>query len=91
MAKGFHGESLQEALRSIVQPGMILPFSELVTKIKERGTWKDDTIWQNLMAHARNLVPAKYHWNENQDLFLFLRPDGRYERFDPKIHPKVIE
>jgi hypothetical protein len=88
--KGFHGESLPEAIRSIMQPGKAMSFSELVIEIKKKGSWQDDTIWQNLMSHLRNLVPAKYHWNPKEQ-FLFLRPDGRYELYSPETHPEVIE
>jgi hypothetical protein len=93
MGKGFNGESLSRALHSIVQsePERVFSFSEIVSAVKKRGTWADDTIWQNLMAHVRNLVPAKYHWNEYQERFLFLHPDGRYELYNPEIHPEVIE
>jgi len=90
MNKGFHGEPLREAIRSIVQPGKVLSFSEIVFEIKKRGTWKDDTIRQSLMAHVRNLVPAKYRWKPKEQ-FLFLRGDGRYELYNPKIHPEVVE
>ncbi len=91
MSKGFHRESLREALSAIVQPDTVMSFSELIVEIKKRGPWKDDTIYQNLMSHVRNLVPAKFHWHDGQERLLFLRPDGRYERYDQRIHPKVIE
>lgn len=90
MRLGFHGESIREAIHSIMQPGRILAFSEFVDEIKKKGAWKDDTIWQNLMTFVINLVPAKYHWNASEQ-FLFLRGDGRYELYNPSIHPQVIE
>jgi hypothetical protein len=90
MNKGFHGEPLREAIRSIVQPGKVLSFSEIVIEIKKKGAWKDDSIYQTLMAHVRNLVPAKYRWHAREQ-FLFLRANGRYELYNPEIHPKVVE
>jgi len=90
MPKGFCGESVPEVIRSIVQPGKTLSFSEIVIEIKKRGDWADDTIWQTLMALVRNLVPAKYHWNPREQ-FLFLRADGRHELYSPEIHPKAVE
>jgi hypothetical protein len=90
MRKGFHGESVSEALRTIITPGEAMSFSEIVSEIKKKGDWRDDTIWQNLMAHVKNLIPAKHHWNPREQ-FLFLRGDGRYEIYDPETHPKIVE
>lgn len=90
MSLGLHGESLREALQSIVQPGIVLSFTEIVTEIKKRGPWRDDTIYQTLMAHTRNLVPAKHRWHAREQ-FLFLRGDGKYELYNPEIHPEVVE
>jgi hypothetical protein len=90
MGKGFHGESVPEVIRSIMKPGRVLSFSELVHEIKKKGPWRDETIWQTLMALVMNLVPARHHWQSSSQ-FLFLRADGRYELYNPTIHPKIIE
>lgn len=90
MPKGYQNETCAEAIRTSIKPGQILPFSELFKRIKQRGTWKDETIWQHLMSLVVNLPPAREHW-KNVNPFLFIHGDGRYELYDPKAHPQVIE
>ena len=90
MTKGKRGESCAEALRNSIQHGEILAFSELYDRVRKKGDWKDDTIFQHLMSCVVNLPPARLHW-KSRIPFLFLHPDGRYELFDSNIHPKVIE
>ena len=90
MTKGNQGESCAEAVRSSLKPGEVATFSELYKRVKQKGNWKDETIWQNLMCHIVNLPPAKYHW-KGAVPFLFLHDDGRYELYDPQKHPKTIE
>ena len=90
MAKGYYGESCAEAIRSSIKPGEILVFSELFGRVKERGSWKEGTIWQHLMAVVVNLPPARYHWKSVKP-FLFLHGDGRYELYNRKQHPAVVE
>lgn len=90
MVRGHHGESCAEAIRASFQAGDTLSFSEIVRRVKSRGEWKDETIWQNLMALVVNLPPARHHWRHAEP-FLLVRPDGRYELYDANKHPKVIE
>lgn len=90
MSKGHHGESCAEAIQKAMKPGEILTFKELFNQVKQKGSWKDETIWQHLMLLVVNLPPARYHWKKSKP-FLFIRGDGRYELYDPKIHPDVIE
>jgi hypothetical protein len=66
-----------------------VPFSELYKRIKQKGNWKDETIWQHLMGLIVNLPLARHHWKTVMP-FLFLHPDGRYELYDPQKRPKTI-
>ncbi len=90
MAKGYQGESCAEAIRSSLEPGEIATFSELYRRVKLKGTWKDESVWQDMMALIVNLPPARRHWR-TQEPFLFLHGDGRYELYDSAKHPKVVE
>jgi len=83
-------ETCAEAIRSLIMQGEVMPFSELFAHQKRKNIWKDETIWQHLMALVVNLPPARYHW-KNAKPFLFLRADGKYELYDPDVHPEVIE
>jgi len=42
------------------------------------------------MSCVVNLPAARRHWRKRMP-FLFLRPDGLYELYDPKRHPRVVE
>jgi hypothetical protein len=90
MAKGYRGESCVDAIRTSISESDILSFGELFRRVHSRGEWKDDNIWQSIMAVIVNLVPARYHWPGPQQ-FLFLRGDGQYELYDPQKHPLVVE
>ena len=90
MAKGHQGESCTEAIQAVLKPGEIATFTELYKHIKQRGAWKDETVWQHLMSLVVNLPPARRHW-KSVIPFLFLRADGRYEIYDSKKHPQVID
>ena len=90
MAKGYRGESCSDAIRSALKPGELIPFSELYQRVKQKGSWKNETIWQHLMALIVNLPPARHHWKSIKP-FLFLHPDGRYELYDKNKHPAVVE
>ena len=89
MSKGYKGETCSEAIREIVSPDEIYSFTELYHQVKERGNWKDETIWQHLMSVVVNLVPARFRWI-NIKPFLFLRGDGRYELYEPRRHPEIV-
>lgn len=88
--KGHKGETCAEATRSVIKPGEVLAFKELFGRIRKMGSWKDDAIWQHLMGLVVNLPPARHHWPSTKP-FLFLRPDGRYELYNSKVHPKVLD
>ncbi len=90
MPKGYHNETCAQAIRSVVKPGQVVWFSELFTRVKQRGAWRDSTIWQHSMSLIVNLPAARYHWRSSKP-FLFLRPDGRYELYDPAVHPRVLD
>jgi hypothetical protein len=42
------------------------------------------------MSCVTNLPPARRHWKGRQPL-LFLHGDGRYELYDEKVHPQVVD
>ena len=90
MTKGYQGETCTEAIRAIMKPGEIVRFTELCKRIKEKGEWTDDNVWQHLMSLIVNLPPARKHWRSSNP-FLFLHADGRYELYDSAKHPQVIE
>ena len=88
MAKGYKGESCKEAIRDAFQPGRVLCASELYDAVRRAGEWSESTITQHMMACIVNLPPARRHW-EGIKPFLFLRGDGRYELYNPHVHPAV--
>jgi hypothetical protein len=90
MTKGNQGESCADAVRSSLKSGEVATFLELYKRIKKKGNWKDDTIWQHLICLIVNLPPARRHWKTVKP-FLFLHGDGRYELYDPQKHPITIE
>ena len=90
MTKGIQGQSCAEAIRTCFAGGKgILSYSQIFAQVKQQGSWKDITIWRHLMSLVVNLIPARYEWTN--DKFLFLRPDGQYEIYDPAKHPNTIE
>ncbi len=89
MAKGYNGETCAEAVQKSVRPQEVVPFAELVTRIRALGSWNEETIWQHLMPLVVNLPPARHHW-EGVEPILFLRPDGQYELYDQSRHPRPI-
>jgi len=88
--KGYKGQACHEALRASISPGEIASFTQLYNRVREKGAWRDDAIWQHLMLCVVNLPPARRRWKYRKP-FLFLRPDGQYELYDPSKHPIVIE
>jgi hypothetical protein len=42
------------------------------------------------MALVVNLPPARLHWPATHP-FLMLNPDGTYELYDPKRHPRSVD
>ncbi len=84
------GETCAEAIESSLARGEVVAYSELFSRVRQKGSWKNETVWQNLMAVIVNLPPARYHWHSVKP-FLFLHGDGRYELYDPQKHPKPVE
>ncbi len=91
MTKGNQGQSCSDAIRSSVQYGEIVTFSEIYSRVRSKGSWKDETIWQHLVGLIVNLPPARRHWPQFTHPFLFLHGDGRYELYDPQKHPRTLE
>lgn len=90
MPKGNRGQTCAEAIKACFkQPGEVLSYSKIFSVVKRQGEWKDTTIWRHLMSTVVNLIPARYEWTNEK--FLFLRPDGQYELYDPNKHPNPIE
>ena len=50
MSKGYLGETCAEAIKNVVEAGEVYTFFELYHRIKEKGYWQDETIWQHLMS-----------------------------------------
>lgn len=90
MAKGNQGQSCAEAIHSVLEPGETVSSYELYRRVKQKGAWKDETIWQHLIGLVVNLPPARRHWKSFRP-FLFLCADGRYELYDPAKHPRAVE
>ncbi len=90
MTKGHLGQSCAEAIASSLAPGEVVTYSELFNRVCRKGSWKNETVWQHLMAVIVNLPPARYHWHSVKP-FLFLHGDGRYELYDAQRHPKPVE
>ena len=44
MTKGNEGESCSEAIRASLQSKEIVTFSELYKRVKQKGTWKDNSV-----------------------------------------------
>lgn len=89
MAKGYQGQSCAEAIRQLVRVKEPRSFSELFVELKKLGDWKDNTIYQQIMASVVNLPPARNYWPSDH-AFLFLRHDGRFELYDRGKHPETI-
>ena len=90
MPKGKQGQTCAEAIKACFEKfEEPLSYSRIFQEVKRQGSWKDTTIWRHLMSTVVNLIPARYEWPNKK--FLFLRPDGQYELYDPKKHPKPIE
>jgi hypothetical protein len=90
MTKGYHGESCAEAFRASMENGEVITATELCNRVKQMGTWKEETICEHMMGLTVNLPPARYRWKTMKP-FLFIHEDGRYELYDPKRHPRTIE
>lgn len=88
--KGHMGETCAEAIRESLKPGELATFTELYQRVRQRGSWKDETIWQHLMCCVVNLPPARMHW-KGVEPFLVIHLDGRYELYNSRKRPKAIE
>jgi hypothetical protein len=72
----------------VMQPEDTHTAVDIFRSVKELGDWSESTIWQNLMSNVTNLPPARRHW-PSKNPFLFIRPDGAYEIYDPARHPPI--
>ena len=90
MPLGNNGETCAEAIRESVAAKEVVLFETLYRRVKAKGNWQDETIWQHLMSCVVNL-PAARKRSPGRRPFLFLRPDGQYELYDAKRHPRVVE
>ncbi len=90
MPLGYQGETCAQAVRDSMRAGEVVSFATLYRRVKAKGAWQDDTILQHLMSCVVNLPAARKRWRSRKP-FLFLRPDGQYELYDPKRHPRVVE
>ena len=88
--KGYLGETCAQALHASLKPGELLGFSELYSRVRSLGAWKDEAIWQHMMSCVVNLPPARRHWKSTKP-FLLVHPDGQYELYDRSRHPQVVE
>lgn len=86
MTKGFRGETCSDAIRNSMSPGEVVSFTDLHGRVKQKGRWKENTIWRHFMSCVVNLPPARHEWPSTKP-FLFLHPDGRYELYNPTKHP----
>lgn len=90
MTKGYRGESCAEAYAASIAPGEVVSFTKLKERVAKLGPWKQETLAQHAMQLVVNLPPARMRWKSARP-FLFLRPDGQYERYDERQHPKPVE
>lgn len=90
MVRGHSGETCAEAIRASIAPGEMLTFTDIENRVRQKGDWKDETIWQHLMSVVVNLPPARRRWPSVMP-FLIVQQDGRYELYDKKRHPEPIE
>ena len=84
--KGYRGETCPEVLQEIVGAHQPLIFSDLLSMVRRRGTWSDNTIYRQAMKWTINLPPAYLEWPASKRRFLFLRPDGLFELYDEAKH-----
>ncbi len=78
----------REAIRRIMEEegGGPVSYSKLESTLKEMDKWKEQTIYQQLMALVVNLPPAHRRWPSKMERPLFLREDGRYELYSRQRH-----
>ena len=88
--KGYRGETCAEAIRASLRPGELVSFSDLFSRVRKKGAWRDEAIWQHLMSCVVNLPPARRHWKSTEP-FLIVHLDGRYELQDRSRHPRVVD
>ena len=76
--------ALKEAIRELGNGPV--EAKKLFDKVKSKGPWTDDTVWQHLMSCVVNLPPAYRHWSDSRRKFLILREDGKYELYNREKH-----
>ncbi len=90
MTKGHQGQTCADAIRASLVPGELVSSSELYERVRRKGSWKNETVWQHMIGLIVNLPVARFHWPSAKP-FLFLHGDGRYELYDPQRHPATIQ
>lgn len=86
---GFDGSSCKDAIRDVVATQGVIAFSALEHELHDRGSWSSDNIAHDVIAATVNLPPARRRYRAVP--FLFVRPDGRFELFNPLIHPGTVD
>ena len=76
--------ALKEAIRELGNGPV--EAKKLFDKVKSKGPWTDDTVWQHLMSCVVNLPPAYRHWSDSRKKFLILRENGKYELYKLERH-----
>ena len=91
MTKGKQGQTCAQAIKfcfsNVVGP---LSYTQIFNQVRTQGDWKETTVWRYLMSTVVNLIQARHEWPSTEK-FLFLRPDGQYERYNSVIHGIPIE
>lgn len=86
MRKGYKGETCAQVIREVIASREPAFYPDVFEGVRSRGSWATDTIHQQMMQWIVNLPPAYCHWSVKVKKFLFLRPDGRYELYRPRVH-----
>ena len=89
MRKGYHGESLAEAMRATLDLlGNHASAQDIFDEVRKMGAWTENNIWQGLMEFVVNLPPSYRHYQDtsSEKRFLIIREDGDYELYQPTRH-----
>jgi len=52
MPLGYQSETCAEAIRDSLKAGEVVSFATLYRRVKAKGAWQDESIWQHLMSCA---------------------------------------
>ena len=89
MGKGYKGETCAEAIEKAIHLlGNRASAEDVFAQVRKMGSWTENNIWQELIAHIVNLPPSYKHYYmvPPEKRFLFLREDGNYELYKPEWH-----